>query len=98
MVEFDDVHPIEKLRIYDKGFDRPPTFTEYAEYLSIRNGDILIPRISMVEPLEIECRHFIECVSQGKQPLTDAQSGVKVVRLLEAAQRSLVADGTPFLL
>jgi predicted dehydrogenase len=56
MVEFDDVHPVEKLRIYDKGIDRPPEFTEYAEYLSIRNGDILIPRVGMAEPLELECR------------------------------------------
>jgi hypothetical protein len=50
MVEFDDVHPVEKLRIYDKGVDRPPPFTEYAQFLSIRNGDIHIPQVPMVEP------------------------------------------------
>lgn len=95
MVEFDDVHPVEKLRIYDKGFDRPPAFTEYAEYLSIRNGDIYIPRVPMVEPLELECRHFVECIAEGRQPLTDGRSGAEVVRILAAAQRSLDADGMP---
>ena len=95
MVEFDDVHPVEKLRIYDKGYDRPPTFTEYAEYLSIRSGDIHIPQVSMVEPLELECRHFLDCVAHGKRPLTDGASALEVVRVLEAAQRSLAADGAP---
>jgi predicted dehydrogenase len=95
MVEFDDVHPVEKLRIYDKGFDRPPAFTEYAQFLSIRNGDIHIPQVPMVEPLEVECRHFIECVAEGKRPLTDGASALRVVRVLEAAQRSLETGGAP---
>jgi predicted dehydrogenase len=95
MVELDDAHPVEKLRIYDKGYDRPPAFTEYAEYLSIRNGDIHIPQVSMAEPLELECRHFLDCIERGQPPLTDGASGLEVVRVLEAAQRSLVADGAP---
>jgi len=95
MVEFDDVHPVEKLRIYDKGFDRPPAFTEYAQFLSIRNGDIHIPQVPMVEPLEVECRHFIECVAEGKRPLTDGASALRVVRVLEAAQKSLESGGAP---
>jgi predicted dehydrogenase len=95
MVEFDDVHPVEKLRIYDKGVDRPPPFTEYAQFLSIRNGDIHIPQVPMVEPLEVECRHFVECVAQGKRPLTDGASSLRVVRVLEAAQRSLESSGAP---
>ena len=95
MVEFDDVHPVEKIRIYDKGVDRPPSFTEYAQFLSIRNGDIHIPQIPMVEPLERECRHFIECIAQGKRPITDGQSALRVVRVLEAAQKSLESNGAP---
>jgi predicted dehydrogenase len=95
MVEFDDVHPVEKIRIYDKGVDRPPSFTEYAQFLSIRNGDIHIPQVSMAEPLERECRHFIDCVAQGKRPLTDGPSALRVVRVLEAAQKSLERDGAP---
>jgi predicted dehydrogenase len=95
MVELDDAHPVEKLRIYDKGYDRPPSFTEYAEFLAIRNGDIHIPMVSMAEPLDLECRHFVDCVEHGKRPLTDGPSALAVVRVLEAASRSLAADGTP---
>jgi predicted dehydrogenase len=95
MVEFDDVHPVEKLRIYDKGFDAPPTFTEYAEYLSIRSGDILIPRVPMAEPLELQCRHFLDCVATGRAPRTDGDSALQVVRVLEAAQQSIDSDGVP---
>lgn len=95
MVEFDDAHPVEKLRIYDKGVDRPPQFTEYAQYLSIRNGDIHIPAVPMTEPLESECRHFIECVQENRTPLTDGEGALRVVSVLEAAQRSLEGDGAP---
>ena len=70
-------------------------FTDYAQFLSIRNGDIHIPQVSMVEPLEVECRHFVECVEQGKRPLTDGASALRVVRVLEAAQRSLESRGAP---
>jgi predicted dehydrogenase len=93
MVELDDAHPVEKLRVYDKGYDRPPEFTEYAEYLSIRNGDIHIPQVSMVEPLEVECKHFLDCIEHGKTPITGGASALEVVRVLEAAERSLAADG-----
>jgi predicted dehydrogenase len=95
MVEFDDVHPVEKLRIYDKGFERPPVFSEFSEFLSIRNGDISIPQVPLAEPLEVECRHFIECVTNNRRPLTDGVSGAQVVRVLEAAQRSIGDDGVP---
>jgi predicted dehydrogenase len=95
MLEFDDVHPVEKLRIYDKGFERPPVFTEFSEFLSIRNGDISIPQVPLAEPLELECRHFIECVTNNRRPLTDGVSGAQVVRVLEAAQRSISEDGAP---
>jgi predicted dehydrogenase len=95
MVEFDDVHPVEKLRIYDKGYDRPPSFTEFGEYLSIRSGDIHIPRVDTTEPLEVECRHFVDCVAGGRTPLTDGRSAVRVVKILAAAQRSAELDGAP---
>jgi predicted dehydrogenase len=95
MLEFDDVHPVEKLRIYDKGYERPPVFSEFSEYLSIRNGDIHIPQVPLAEPLEQEARHFIECVTQNRRPLSDGTSGAQVVRILEAAQRSLQDGGVP---
>ena len=95
MVEFDDVHPTEKLRIYDKGYDRPPEFSDFAQYLTLRQGDVHIPRVDMAEPLGLECRHFVGCIAQGTAPLTGAAEGLAVVRVLAAAQQSLERGGAP---
>lgn len=95
MVEFDDVEPVEKLRIFDKGFSRPPDFESYGEYLSIRHGDVLIPRVDMTEPLKVELTHFVECCLEGRRPVTDARGGYEVVRILEAASRSMDRGGAP---
>jgi predicted dehydrogenase len=94
MVELDDVSP-EKLRIYDKGYDRPPEFTQFGEFLTIRDGDVHIPQVSMEEPLRAEIRHFLDCIERGERPLTDLSQGVRVTAILEAAQRSLAAGGAP---
>lgn len=88
MVVFDDVSS-EKLRIYDKGYEKPPEFKDFGEYLAIRSGGIYIPHIKMVEPLALECAHFIECVESGKQPRSDIAHAMRVVRVLAAAQASL---------
>jgi len=95
MAVFDDSQTSEKIKIYDKGVDRPPEYGSYGEYLTLRDGDILIPHVDMREPLRLECEHFIECVRNQKKPLTDAAGGVRVVRVLEAAQHSLESGGTP---
>ncbi|MBK9034481.1 MAG: Gfo/Idh/MocA family oxidoreductase [Myxococcales bacterium] len=92
MVEFDDVAP-DKLHIYDRGYDRPPEFASFAEYLTLRNGDVTIPQVPMAEPLVAEVRHFIACILDGETPRTDAASGVRVVRTLAAAHASLLAGG-----
>jgi predicted dehydrogenase len=89
MVEFDDVHPSEKLRIYDKGFDKPPSFSGFGEYLTLRQGDIHVPAVSMAEPLNVECQHFLDCIRSGEPPRSGIDSGVHVVRMLAAAQDSL---------
>jgi len=95
MIELDDVHAVEKLRIYDKGYDAPPTFTEYEEFLSIRHGDTVIPSVPAGEPLRLEARHFLDCIESGSPPRSDGASALQVVRVLEAAQESLDSDGTP---
>jgi len=95
MVVFDDNHATEKLRIFDKGFDRPPEYDSYGDYLSIRNGDIHIPHINLAEPLTVECRHFLHCITHNLTPRTDGQNGLKVVRILAAAQQSLKEGGAP---
>ena len=94
MVEFDDVSP-EKLRIYDKGYDPPPNFTHFAEYLTLRNGDMHIPQLAMAEPLQVQLRHFIDCVNGFAAPVTDIRSGIRIIATLAAAQRSLQRDGMP---
>jgi predicted dehydrogenase len=86
MATFDDMELERKLTIYDKGFDQD--FESYGEYIA-RSGDIWSPRISNEEPLRIECRHFAECVREGREPRSGAASGVRVVRVLDALQRSL---------
>src|SRR5437016_6908157 len=95
MVVFDDMEPREKLRIYDKGVDRPPEYGSYGESLAIREGDIFIPKIPNIEPLAAELGHFVRVARGAETPRADAADGVRVVRVLEAATRSLAAGGTP---
>ncbi len=95
MVEFDDSHPTEKLRIYDKGFNRPPEFTQFGEFLTVRNGDIHIPHVDLPEPLNVECRHFIDSIHGGTSPRTGAKEGLDVIRVLHAAEKSLKNQGIP---
>ena len=97
MVEFDDVSS-DKLRIYDKGYDRPPEFTQFDQFLTARHGDVHIPQVPMVEPLHAEAAHFLDCITRGVAPRTDLASGLRVVRVLAAAERSLQRDGAPVLL
>jgi predicted dehydrogenase len=95
MVVFDDMEPREKLRIYDKGVDRPPEYGSFGESLAIREGDIFIPRIPTVEPLAAELAHFVRAAQGLETPRASAEDGVRVVRVLEAASRSLARGGTP---
>ncbi|MGH8003431.1 MAG: Gfo/Idh/MocA family protein, partial [Limisphaerales bacterium] len=72
-----------------------PDYTTYGEYLALRTGDILIPKVESMEPLRLECRHFIDCVRERKNPRSDGKSGLAVLKVLEAAQRSLKVGGAP---
>jgi predicted dehydrogenase len=90
MATFDDMLLEGKLAIYDKGFDEDAR--SWGEYIA-RSGDIFSPRISNAEPLRIECEHFLECIRTGATPRSDGHSGLRVVRVLEALQRSL--EGGP---
>ena len=86
MATFDDMAIEGKLQIFDKGFDQDST--SYGEYIT-RTGDIFSPSIPNVEPLRVECEHFLECVRSGRRPRSDGASGLRVVRVLEELQRSL---------
>jgi predicted dehydrogenase len=86
MATFDDMEIERKVTVYDKGFDQD--FSSYGEYIA-RSGDIHSPRISNEEPLRIECRHFADRVRDGSPPRSGPESGLRVVRVLEALQHSL---------
>jgi len=93
MAVLDDMEATEKLRIYDKGVDFVPSYGNYGESLTLRVGDIYIPKIDLVEPLKAECQHFLDCVLKGARPLTDGETGLEVVSVLEAAEKSLRGGG-----
>jgi len=95
MAVFDDSASSEKIWIYDKGVNTNPDYTTYGEYLALRTGDILIPKVESKEPLRLECQHFIDCVRERTAPRSDGKSGLAVLKVLEAAQRSLKAGGAP---
>jgi len=95
MAVFDDMESAEKIRIYDKGFDWQKNHGSYENFLTIREGDIRIPKINMAEPLKIECQHFLDCIVTNKKPITDGENGLKVLKILTAAQKSLEKNGAP---
>lgn len=94
MLVFDDVEPLEKIRIYDKGVEKPPYTNSFGDFqLSYRFGDIVIPRIPSAEPLRIECKHFIDSVVNHTRPQSSGWDGLQVVRTLEMAAHSLHSHG-----
>jgi len=95
MAVFDDMQPREKLRLYDKGVDRPPEYQSFGESLQIREGDIFIPRLPNAEPLVQELTHFVRVARREVAARSDAGDGVRVVRVLAAATESLRRDGQP---
>jgi predicted dehydrogenase len=86
MATFDDMQIEGKLTVYDKGFDEDAG--SWGEYIA-RSGESFSPRIPNVEPLRVECEHFVECVRSGSRPRSDGRSGLRVVRVLEGLQGAL---------
>ena len=95
MVVFDDVESVEKVKIYDKGVKHRSEAVSYSESFTLRFGDITIPNIQITEPLKLECQHFIDCITNDKAPRSDGRDGLRVVRVLQTAQKSLDKDGVP---
>jgi predicted dehydrogenase len=100
MLVYDDVSLDAKLQIYDKGIvqldeflDAPDSFARFQ--FQIRTGDLVIPTVQFGEPLQDEMRHFVDCIRTGGRPLSDGECGARVVRVLEAADRSLKQRGQP---
>jgi predicted dehydrogenase len=93
MLVYDDTENVEKVKVYDHGVDfrEPKSFGEFN--LSYRTGDIVAPKVDTTEPLQLEAKHFLECVNSGQRPITDGRGGLEVVASLEAAERSLRSGG-----
>lgn len=96
MIVYDDLEPSEKVKIYDRGItvDRPSE-AAYELLVGYRSGDMWAPQVSLTEALRVETQHFVECIRTGQKPLTDGHSGLRIVRILEAATESLQQRGRP---
>ncbi|MDX9863416.1 MAG: Gfo/Idh/MocA family oxidoreductase [Anaerolineaceae bacterium] len=99
MVVYDDLEPSEKIKIYDKGISlsrSPERIDEvYQMLIGYRSGDMCAPRIENLEALRVEANHFVDCIENGTQPIASGESGLRVVRILEAATESMKNRGQP---
>lgn len=98
MVVYDDVSAEGKVRIYDKGVFRKGDVTYGDFQYKLHSGDILIPRLDLHEPLQMECAHWIDCIRTGTPPLTDGENGLRVLKVLDAGERSLRQEGAKIVL
>ena len=93
MVVFNDISPIEKIRIYDKGVEPLEYSRTFADWqCSYRQGDVVIPNIHCPEPLRMECQHFIDCITDNVPCMSSGEDGLNVIKIIESAQNALL-DG-----
>ena len=96
MLVYDDVDPTEKIKIYDKGVEIQPHYDSFGEFqLTLRSGDIFIPRVEMAEPLKVEAQHFVDVIKGEAEALSSGHHGLEVVEVLEKACQSIKNDGQP---
>lgn len=95
MAVFDDMEPTEKIRVIDRGIDTTEHYESFQDAITERLGDIRIPPVAHGEPLRIEVAHFLECVTDRTPPRTGAASGLRVLQILEAIEKSVRSGGTP---
>ncbi len=94
MIHYDDIEPLEKIRIYDKRVTVPRHYDSFGEFqYAYHYGDIYVPFLKQTEPLFTETTHFIDCIKNKQIPDSDGYAGRKVVRILEAASLSLGNKG-----
>jgi predicted dehydrogenase len=95
MLVWNDLEADEKIKLYDKGVDIASGQGIYELLVSYRSGDMWAPRLEQTEALAAETKYFIECVSKDETPFNDGRAGLRIVRLLEAADKSLKNHGVP---
>ena len=94
MIVYDDIEPLQKIRIYDQHVTVPAYYDTFAEFTySYHYGDMHAPRVVQEEPLKTECQHFIDCIRNRTRPTTCGEQGLALVRILESADESLRQGG-----
>lgn len=94
MIVYDDMAPLEKIRVFDARVERPPHYDTFAEFhYAYHYGDVYAPYIKQEEPLKTECQHFLDCINQGTTPVSSGRQGLELVRILEASSESLRQGG-----
>jgi len=94
MIVYDDIEPDEKIKVYDRGVDQNGIVGPNVQ-VGYRLGDMWAPVLDRTEALSTSIRHFVECIQTGAAPLTDGRCGLRIVRLLDAATRSMKSGGQP---
>ncbi len=89
MLVWNDLEADEKIRVYDKGVDINSQQNVYQLLVSYRSGDMWVPRVQQQEALAVELAHFVDCINTGKTAISDGIAGLRVVRMLEAAEKSM---------
>jgi predicted dehydrogenase len=96
MLVWNDIEADEKIKVYDKGVQFTTGEAVYQQLVSYRTGDMWSPKVEQVEALKAETAYFIECITEDKQPFNDGKAGLRVVRMLETADKSLQQKGKIF--
>lgn len=96
MIVYDDIEMSEKIKVYDKGIIvGQDDAAIYQRHVGYRTGDMWAPRLDNIEALQIEAEHFIACVNTGQQPLSSGHAGLRVIKILESASKSMANHGQP---
>jgi hypothetical protein len=96
MIVYDDLAPLEKIRVFDTRVERPPHYDTFGEFqYAYHYGDMYAPYIKQEEPLKTECQHFLDCIRTGATPVSCGIRGTELVRILEASTASLQQGGAP---
>src|SRR5262245_11448703 len=93
MLVWNDLEADEKIKIYDKGVNISNGQGVYDLLVSYRSGDVWAPKVEQSEALKVELNYFVDCVRNDKAPLNDGEAGLRIVRMLEAADQSLKDRG-----
>ncbi len=96
MAQWDDIDVTAPLTLFDKTVERQLDYDSFGEFrMRTHEGDVMIPKVQLTEPLREQTSHFLDCVERRERPLTDARNGLEVVAVLEAVQKSMNLDGAP---